>query len=376
MAVHQIHSPSTNKSDFPAHLAAAQHLASGRLDVPDFLFHAAVAPLFLIFHRLGAAATLVTTACQAGLTWLVFERLRQAFHEQNPAALRNAGLATLALVIAGPISVFTFPNLMFGYLTPTTYHNPTIIAAKPLAVAEFVLLDRLLLSAPQAAGAVAPATLAGLAAIAFLATLAKPAYAIAALPALGVWMLVFRRTIPWPRFWVVTSCIAAGSVAVIAWQYVFLFGDRASGSGVAWAPLLVAHEFEPDNRRLAVKALLSLAFPLTVVLTDFRATGRDRALVFCWIAVGVSAACYYLFTETGPRYWHGNLGWVVLVAVFMLFFQSLIHLLRRAGSGLPARARQGSFAVFALHVVSGAVWYVAMFDAFPVCSQLRFGWCW
>ena len=377
MSIHQILSSSTSKGDFPAHLAAAQHLLQGRLEDPQLLFHGLVA-LLSLFSSIGIAATFVVIASQVAVSLLVFEALLAALSggPYDEIAAPLAWLASFSLVIAGPISFVTFPNLMLGYLTPTTYHNPTIIVLKPLALGQFLLTVRVFFSGSPESTQARPRGLLALTVVTFLGTLAKPAYAIAAIPAVILCLFAYRRTLDVrqklsPVLWVGT---AAG--LVLAWQYVFLYGTGSSDEGIAWAPLVVLHGFEPSNARLAVKTVLSLAFPLSVALGDLRATLKDRPLVFCWVCLAISLFYDYLFMERGPRSSHGNLGWGVLITLFLLFFQSLVHLLRRMKGGAVSISQKVSFALFGTHVVAGVVWYLAMFDAFAVCGQLRFGWCW
>ena len=133
---------SSAEPDYAPHAGWAQQLAeTGRIGAPHPLFHlltAAVHALLPVPSYL-AAAVVVGSAAQVGLA-LVLYRLILADQERPtpPEAWAAAGWA-LALMLLGPISVFTWSRhqLYLGYIMPNVFHNPTVTLLKPLAVAWF-----------------------------------------------------------------------------------------------------------------------------------------------------------------------------------------------------------------------------------------------
>jgi hypothetical protein len=327
-------------------LAAAELASSGDPATPHFLFQA----LLIALHSLTPgrdwveSALDLTALCQVALALITVSLLEASW--PRPVDARAAALAAglaLALLVVGPVNLASWGehNLYLGYLSPSTHHNPTAALLRPLALAVWMRTCLRLLGAGRTP---AHATFAD-AALSVLAVLAKPSQAIAMLPAL-VPLAALRRL---RRQVVDGRALLLGFVApvllVLAWQYV---GLVVGGATLEWAPLRVMSLF-PGSK--VARLLLSLLFPLCVVVLRWPAVRRDGALILAWLSFGVGLGWVYGFAERGERFTHANLLWTGQVTLFVVFVASVRLLVRE-----PDASRWRAVAcwlAFGLHLVGG-----------------------
>lgn len=334
-------------TDYRWHARAAAELASGgEPATPHFLFQA----LLVVLHGLTPgrdwtqSALDLTVLCQVALALLIASLLEASW--PRPLDARSAAIASglaLALVVAGPVNLGSWGerNLYLGYLSPSTHHNPTATLLRPLALAVWA---RASLRLSTAGPTPVRATLAD-AALSLLGVLAKPSQAIALLPALvplAALRLLRRQVAQWRPL---LLGFLLPLLAVLGWQYLVLVGG---GAGVEWAPLRVMSLF--PGGRLA-RLLLSLLFPLCVVLLHWRAVRRDGALGLAWLSFGVGLGWVYGFAESGERFTNANLLWTGQVTLFVLFVASVRLLVREPAASLGRAAL--CWLAFGLHVTGG-----------------------
>jgi hypothetical protein len=267
-------------------------------------------------------------------------------------------LLTVTLFIAAPLS---FPSWRSGvvylsYISPNSYHNPTILLMKPLALWLFLLALRV---AP--AGRTPGSLLLVTALLALGGVLAKPSFIIALIPALGLLCLVDLlqgRRLDWPLLF----AIGLPSGIALAWQLFFYQG--AYDSGFAFAPLeMMAYWTGSANPLMLLsRFLLSIGFPLAVLVLYWRAARLDRGTVLAWLTFGAGAAYTYLFSESG-YFRDGNFGWSAEIGLFLLFVMSVLLVIRAERAALDAGRRPGwrcwvAAGVLGLHLLSGVVFYV------------------
>src|SRR6185436_5761371 len=125
-------------------------------------------------------------------------------------------------------------------------------------------------------------------------------------------------------------------VLVLAWQW-WLGTTGPIQTAVAWAPFRVVFEHTPRSLpKLALKLVLSIAFPLIVTLTHLRAAARDRPLKLAWLTFAFGALYTYFLAELGPRLRDGNFLWSGQVTCLILVASSMAFLLRQVD--WPSRA--------------------------------------
>lgn len=302
----------------------------------------------------------------------VYVVLRGAW--RPPRTWRERGLLlviTWLLMIVAPITLLAIPpdlallELYLGYIAPVVYHNPTMIPATFFGLMQFYLAVRALSAKPG------PLWLVVIAAgMTVLGLLSKPNYTLSLLPVLGALALwrqfVQKRSVDW-RMLVGGYVLAA--LPVLAWQYLYTF-NRADelDSDIILQPLAFFAVFGLDNIHLLPKFILSILFPLVVLLSYPRAALRSTAMWLAWGVFALAAAQVYLLAQTGLRQGHGNFLWGAIAASFILFVASMHTLLHTAPTN-PRAWRDPRVwlcgLVFVLHVISGLLWYYVNITAPP-----------
>ena len=339
--------------DYRFHNRTAAEMAAGApLEVPHPLYHVLVAAL---------AAALPIAVPWAGMTVAVLSQTAAALIAWTD--LRRLGgrlavpaLAAFGLTVVAPLNQLTPASreFYFGYLFPNALHNPTIILLRPFALALFLGCAACL----TARAAPSPARAAGLAWLTVLGALAKPSYLICLLPALAALWLLEGRPTDWRWTVLALAVFLPGMLVALAQAWFTLTTDRMEPTTIVLAPLKVVFmHTKRDVAWVALKALLSVAFPIVVVASFRREALRDPVLRLAWLAFAAGAVYAYGLAETGARMIHGNFFWSGQAAIAVLFAASVRFVLARAGGGSPARTAVCA-AVFLLHVASGIAYLV------------------
>lgn len=351
--------------DHGVHLRFAQGLAAGGPLLPHFAYH------LLVVLAAGGSTELeaLQRAARVVLTLLVLAKIAlslgfaRALLARAGARLSPAAACALAVALffAAPLPKWWRPeNVYLGQLSPTVWHNPTVIAALPLAVAVFWAFLRH--GRARGRDDAATGVLLG------LSVLAKPNFALAFLPAAGLLRLLDRGA-PLAHRLAALARLAGPALLALGWQYhqVIASGLEPAGGGVVTLqPLEVWQGFSPHP---LVSALVSLAFPLAVAAVAGRGARLGRALGTAWLLTLVAVAQFALLAEPEPRLSDGNYYWGVVPAVYLLFLVSACELLARTRERLepgerpsPRAALLGCWAVLALHVASGVLLYLLPFQ--------------
>ena len=359
--------------DYALHAEWAREIAeTGHVSVPHPLFHfLTVLVHALLPSRLAAlvrpgpdaapadpsfllAAMVVGTGAWVALALLVYRRLRAAEGGgESPVTAGGRGpwpaaALTLALMLLGPITVLTWARhqLYLGYITPVVFHNPTVALVKPLALAWFWSVAR---ARPGGKNWLVAALLT------VAATLAKPSFTVAFLPALAVWrVLAWRSERAVDVRAAVASLVTGGVVvAVQAWL------RRGSGDAslLVIAPLEVMGFYSP-RWEMPFLFVLSVAFPLAAAFALRSLARRDGPLQLAWLTFAVAAGYGYVLAEADPNTGSGNWLWSGQVALFVLLAETLLFLRGRVEQASPW-ARRLVWLAFGLQLACGLLWYTA-----------------
>ena len=354
--------------DFRDHIRFAEKLPATTSAASHVLFHAtyraiqAVAPDDTAKSRIALLAILLYMLPLPLMThWLLRREAGGAFPDWLTAAL------ALCLTVMAPIALEADSD-MTGYINPILYHNPTTMALR-LFVVPLSLLSLRIFEVRDYASLNQRVWLILLAAsLTMLSTLAKQSYSMALIPGLGAMALVFalrRKPVDW-RLLVFGFCLPG--LSLLALQFLLSYYGFADGSSIAPGFLTYLRLKLPDWQ-IALRFLLSLAFPLGVCLLHRGAARQDRYLTLCWVVFGVSLILGYGFYEDGPRAWHGNLMWSSYSAGFALMYASLALVLRQHGiegrlgerrgwfGGRLSRATAIALLLLLLHTLSGLAYY-------------------
>ena len=343
------------KYDYQMHLRAALELLnSGDFKSSHFLYQ-----LLIIFFRkvtflgwdFSVLLGVLVPAVAANLLiyWVAW---------RSEVRIGWAVFASLTLTIIHPLTLF-FPwdrIIYMGYIGINVYHNPTMWLLKPFALGVLFLILNLC-KMDRRPGRM---EIVALGVLVVLSALAKPNLLIALLPALLVFILLDLKVLK-HRAWLVATAVFIPGLVVLGWQYLLTYsteqvGFYAGDSGIIFAPLKVMKHY---SDWLLPMALLSVAFPLTVVISYHGKALLDRGMRLAWLTFIFGAAYTYLLAESGPRIYQANFFWSGQIGLFILYVQSLIFVLVQNISTKErlTRTQLVCLSIFILHVLNGIVFY-------------------
>lgn len=344
--------------DYVQHqLFALVWASEGTLPGPHFLYQALLLGVqaLLPVANLPTIAVAINAVALISTGLLVFGLLYAALPRSQSAI--GALALTVVLLLAAPAS---FPSWHSGvyylsYISPNSYHNPTIWLMKPFALGLYLLVLRI---EPARRSSWRIILLAILVAIG--GVLAKPNFIIAVIPALGLVTLVNlvqRR----PLDWLLLLAIAVPSSLILAWQLFFYQGEYDSGFVLAPLEMMAYWTGSSNPVMLLLRFGLSIGFPLAVLILYWPALRQDRGVILAWLTFATGALYTYLLAETGYVN-DGNFGWSAEIGLFLLFVMSALLVIRQEGAVLDGQKRPGwrfwlASGALSLHLISGIVFY-------------------
>jgi hypothetical protein len=334
--------------DLGLHISYAEQIRTiADITSPHFLFQL----LLKVWHAAGATyesgAVWVLGLCYGGMALLIAREIKRRGTTLTGV---RAFIVIPALLLASHIFLPTMlrPNLYFGYFVPIAWHNPTQQLNKLFTLWIYFLYASEFLDAARAR--VSRVVLIG--GLCILSAIAKPSFLIAFLPTAGLFAaghMVGRR---WRQVVLFAFGIALPAAAALLWQASVAFGAGTSAS-VVFAPFVVF-----DLRATLYKLPASLAFPLVVWIAARRTGVDDAKLHFVWVFTAIALFVTLCLGEGGPTLMFGNFAWTGQTAVFLAYVESLLLLISRQGL---TRWRRSAWAVFAVHVACGLIWFGALF---------------
>jgi hypothetical protein len=339
-------------SDYGSHIAWTKTMLENSWRVPPAIQgHATWQWILLIFHQIvghswtfSALAVTLVSVIATGL--ILFWALWKKF-----SAFLAGSLSVGLMLIAPLFFLQPFDNLWYmvnGYIGTNIYHNPTILLLKPFAVLQFYFSVQALTSAKSNWKSwLIPAICS------VIAVFTKPNYAICLLPVLCILALI-RLLKKQPVDWKKILCgIIIPSTAVLVWQFLITYGP-ATDSKVIVAPFAVMSSY---SGLLAIKLLLSIAFPLTVTLLFWKDAVKDTGMQLGWLGFGIASIYTYFLAETGQRFLSGNFIWSAEISLFLLFLACILFL---AGKKLSEEKYIKKWFVLTtglFHVLFGIIFY-------------------
>lgn len=253
---------------------------------------------------------------------------------------------TLSLWSVVPLVVSGNPlNTLIGRpdIPINMFNSPTLTLLKPFAVLIFLGLAKWLTDTPYHRWL----AVLGVALVTAAATLTKPNYTMALLPAVGL-VLAYQFIKPFRlnRTLVIAGVIVP-AVAVLGWQYLRVYAPGAAttlytakqSASIGLAPFeLFVTYWNFSIPQLLSGLLLSLVFPLTVYLAYFQAARRSLILNLAWLTFFIGQSFAYLFIEIAYQA-AGNMTWGGRITLFVLFATSLGFFLRQ-NAGVLFNSRQ------------------------------------
>jgi hypothetical protein len=254
------------------------------------------------------------------------------------------GGVALLLAFAMPIvNWWNYENVYLGQLAPNVWHNSTTIVAMPAVILLFY-------SSLRSLEEPIFENMASTAALGLITVLIKPNYVIAWLPVFVAWLSVRAYMKDASKPHILNQLMLVIGPLIVALLIQSLLVYNGANSRIIVAPLGVWTLYSPHP---SLSLLLSLAFPLAVLILYWRSLVRVKSVLFAWVVFAVALLQFILLAEAGPRFGDGNFGWGVLMALYLLFLVSANLLLRQ-----PISIRSVSaFGFLGLHVGSGLYYY-------------------
>jgi hypothetical protein len=316
------------------------------LTAPNFLFQLLVRVVVAAGTSYENAAVVVVGLCYGIIAVLLARELDR----RSLLTWRRALLLIPAILLASHVFLFSIAShdVYLSYLVPIVYHNPTQQLNKVFTIwIMFLSLPTFL-----AGRAITWRTGINIGVLCVLSAIAKPSFLIAFLPAVAIWEAKDLVRLPWTRLVRLTATIVVPSVIVLLWQTRIAYGSNGS---IVIAPFAVVNAWE-----IPVRFSLSLAFPIVVALAAVRTRTWNGRIGFVWVFTMIAIAICLLLAEGGERVGDGNFMWTGQTAAFLAYVESVLFLV---STPLSDGWKRLSWAVFATHVVCGALWYALLFTS-------------
>lgn len=274
--------------------------------------------------------------------------------------LRSRGFAlmiTLAFLVVMPLLDPLHPNdIYLGQITPNVWHNSTTILAEPFAILAFYAAIQMYRRATMRSTLI-------FSAFATLSVLAKPNYALALLPVIGIAMIVVlwkRRQ--FPRGIALLAVGFLPAAAVLIGQYISVYVGGFRQEELVIKPFAA---WEVFSSNIPLSIALSIAGPVLILFAISPEQRRKPWIVLAWLAFVVALLETIFLAELSPTdgslNQSGNWFWGSYTAIALLFLVSGIEAVRtfRSGPLSPERRLVLFVAAIALigHVATG-IYYV------------------
>lgn len=266
--------------------------------------------------------------------------VKRIFDKQTGTKLLATGstfcLFFLSMIYSDVFKSFGLPYKYRGVYSPNPWQNATYMAARPFMIIAFVYCAITLatyekdfekgnkLSKDQLTNYI-------IFAVALLiATMAKPSYTLVHMGAVGLVMVyrffknkckTFRQTLIMGLFYVPT-------IIDMLYQYTSEFTGK-SGIGVEQGigiGLFKVWGYYVGNIPLAI--ILGTAFPILVLVFHHKMIKTDEQFRLSWQIYLMGFAMAAVFYEKGDRINHGNFMWGYICGLCLVFFTSIILLLK------------------------------------------------
>lgn len=268
--------------------------------------------------------------------------------------LKISGWAALSLIFVFVIPVFTYMKYNFFYIgnfTPTVWHNSTIIFLMPFAVLLFIESCKQIENYSPKRDFI-------IFSLIFLNIFIKPSFFFVFAVAYPLIMLLINR-VSKKFFRSLIPIILGGILLLLQYWLMYQVNDEdvsgKSGSGISLG-FFTLYSIRIGLRFLPICLLLSLLFPILYTLLNFRKITKDIIYLFSISLVIFSILIYAGVHETGPRFLDGNFYWQIIPCTWILFFVSLVELLKDIRENGFILKNKFLLTIYSLHVISGIIY--------------------
>ncbi len=341
------------ESDFPYHIKMAVE------DNWYYSFTAFVYVFLYMFPCGNILSSIFLAVCQLGTiygTYLLFGEVFKHYKIQ----LRNSSTLAASMGINWVMAFYVKAvnaRHYIGYQNPTIWHNSTYICMKLVAVFVLWYFVKLLNSYKEKLSIKQWIVFTILVA---LSTGIKPSFLMVFAPVMAIMLLVdWIRGTKFRKVFLFGTTVLP-SLAIVLWQNLVLFGDN-TGNGFIIKPFYALAE-RSDNPKVAL--LFSMLFPVIIGVFHIKDVWKDKLYLGSCLVWAFGFFEAFLFVESGTRSKDSNFMWGYSIALFVLFFISLVRYIRdlldKEFLQKYKLVRYGYLSVagacFAYHIISG-LWF-------------------
>lgn len=298
------------ESDLPFHISMA---------VDDHWFYSLTAIFYQIFYLTPFGAVL--TAVFLTLVTIATIFATNALLQQLTEGKYPRGLMLFFAFSCNVLMPFFLEWAHFqryiGYQSASIWHNSTYICMKLLSV--WMLLLYVKYEKTYKEGITIKEWLLFAVSL-VIANGIKPNFCMVFAPVMALFLLIdlIKKT-PFRKIFIFGSAVLP-SLAVILWQNMVLFGDE-TGNGIVINP---GYTLSLRGNHPKITFILSIAFPLFILLFTIRDLYKDKFYSFAWIMWLVSFLEVFLFTEAGKRAKDANFLWGYSIGIFFITIMAVL----------------------------------------------------
>lgn len=307
--------------------------------------------------EVSSSGVLVLFTFQILLAFVIYVSLLNESVLLLPSPLQLVFL-TLSLLLVShiPVLYFVDQHMYKGYIAPVVYHNATMATLKPFSLLLFLASLKIFQKNENNVSSIFICFL-----LVFLCSFSKPSFTIIILPSILflalIWLLL-KKPLNWS---ILIFGIVVPSILILAFQFFLTYTGTKAG-GLQFKPFAVMLH---HSGYLLPKFLLSIAFPLSVLIIYYRTFFNTALMPLAWLIAIFGFVFTYLFAESGPRFAHGNFGWSGQIGLFIIFFASVVFLIKSTAAdcflkwkSLLANKRLCiCLTVYFIHFCSGLIWW-------------------
>ncbi len=307
------------ESDLPAHIS---------MTLEDGWFYSLMGLLIKLFYAIGAGAYLTAgfiAVCEAGAifaTLLLVNELTDKYYTKSMGLM----FALMANLIMPFYLELAGKQRYIGYQSASVWHNSTYTLVKLLGI---ITLWYFLKLRDKYLDGLKVSEWLIFAGLLILCNAAKPSFCFVFDFAMLV-ILIFdlckkdeRDRLERFKRIVIFGCSVLPSLIVIWWQNNVLFGQE-TGNGITINP---GYALAMRGDHPKVTFILSIAFPLFILVWNFGDLKWDKRLRFMWLMWLFSFLEVFLLAEEGARALDSNFFWGYSIGIFFVNLISMIKLI-------------------------------------------------
>lgn len=247
----------------------------------------------------------------------------------------------LSMIYSKKFAVVGINNAYEGVFSPNPWHNATYMAARPFMILTFYFGARVLKSYEvdfqkgndlKSNIKIYILFMVSL----LLSTLAKPSYTIVHIGAAGIIMLfrLIKHRFLNIRQTLLAACFYIPTFIVLLIQFGGVFARKVvtgGEQGIGVAPFKIWSLY---TQNIPVAIILACFFPFVVLVVHRKDLFFDYQYRFSWYIYISGVLMAIIFFEKGFRATHGNFFWGYICGLFIVFFESILLLLKDTRNAL------------------------------------------